>query len=189
MSGPRLVVDVDVVVRREPDEERRHVRHALSGTMVRAGTATFDVTEWQEALADICAVTARPSTSPAPMPELELPWDLVLGTGAALDRHRFDLYDVLVARDVGSVSAGGRPLALAAIHTQLRRLHRSVLGRLRCVGTDRAARRVGWVSWLLYDDGWRALTPYAAGGRPMVRLEPREPADLGRDVAGWAVPR
>jgi hypothetical protein len=54
---------------------------------------------------------------------------------------------------------------------------------------------VGWTSWLLFGGGWRALTPYAAaepgGPRAMLRLDPREPRDLGADVARWAaeVPR
>jgi hypothetical protein len=54
----------------------------------------------------------------------------------------------------------------------------------------RGRRRLGWVSWLLYADGWRALTPYAGSGaggirRAMVRIEPRRPIDLGLDVARW----
>jgi hypothetical protein len=85
-------------------------------------------------------------------------------------------------------------LDLAATHEQLRRLHHGVLARLRAVGSGsrRGRRRVGWTSWLLFGDGWRELTPYAArspGGvrRAMVRVEPRRPADLAAQVARWAV--
>ena len=198
----RLLVDVDVVVRRDHGEERLRRRHALCGTAVHAVASTgsagvdsssFAVADWQQQLAGTCRVAAAPSSYAPPAPDLELPWDLVLGTGAALARHRPDLYDVLVARAAGCVTAAGRPLGVAAVHAQMRRLHHAV-GRLRCTGTVPSSRRVGWVSWLLYADGWRALTPYSGaasdgGRRPMVRLEPRTPDDLAYDVARWAVAR
>jgi hypothetical protein len=198
----RLLVDVDVVVRRDHGEERVRARHAWYGSSVHAVSASgaevesavFDVAHWQEQLARTCRVAAPPSTSPPPGSGLEVPWDLVIGTGAALARHRPDLYEVLVARADGSVTADGRRLGQAAVHTQMLRLHRAVVGRLRCTGTVASARRVGWVSWLLYPDGWRALTPYAGdpvagadGARPMVRLERRSPDDLAHDVARWGV--
>jgi hypothetical protein len=199
MNALRLLVDLDVVVRRDHGEERLGARHAWCGTVVHAvstsgaaevETAAFDVADWQEELAGICRVAVSPPTCPSPIPDLEIPWDLVLGTGAALGRHRPDLYDVLVARAGGAVTAAGRPLGLAAVHAQVLRLHHAVIGRLRCTGTVPSSRRVGWVSWLLYADGWRALTPYAGAGtgeaRPMVRLERRSPGDLAHDVARWA---
>jgi hypothetical protein len=43
--------------------------------------------------------------------------------------------------------------------------------------------RAGWVSWLLFGDGWRSLTPLRRDGRPVVLLAPAEPLDLGRQVA------
>ena len=196
LDGMRLLVDVDVVVRGDRGEEPRSTRHALCGTVVHAVEATglemrsFDVAEWQHELAGICRVEAPHSASAPPSPGLEMPWDLVLGIGAALEHNRPDLYDVLVARAEGSVSVAGRPLGPAAVHAQVLRLHHTVAGRLRCTGTVPSSRRVGWVSWLLYADGWRALTPYAGGvgrARPMVRLEPRSPDDLAYDVARWAV--
>jgi hypothetical protein len=199
----RLLVDVDVVIRRDHGDERLHTRHALCGPMVHAvastgsawiDSSTFEAADWQREIARTCRTAAAPAACPPPMPALEVPWDLLLGTGAALARHRADLYDVLVARAAGDVTALGRPLALAVVHTQVFRLHRAVVGRLRCTGSVPSARRVGWVSWLLYADGWRALTPYAGArsdGRPcpMVRIEPRTPDDLGYEVAGWAVAR
>jgi hypothetical protein len=197
-DGVRLRVDVDVVVRGDRGEERRSTRHALCGTVVHAvdarrlETRTFDVGEWQQELAATCRIAAPHSAPAPPALALEVPWDLVLGTGAALERHRPDLFAVLVARASGSVSAAGQPLGLAAVHAQVQRLHRAVVGRLRCTGTVPSSRRIGWVSWLLYADGWRALTPYAGGvrgDRPMVRLEPRSADDLAYDVARWAVAR
>jgi len=203
LGTARLVVDVDVVVLRDDGEERFRARHAWCGTDVHVvsssapastvGTSTFDVADWQAELAGACRVTAPCSTSPGPAPGLEVPWDLVLGTGSALRHHRADLYDVLVARADGAVAASGRPLGTDAVHTQIRRLHHAVVGRLRCVGTVPSTRRVGWVSWLLYPDGWLALTPYVGavgeGSRVMVRLEPRRPDDLAHEVARWAVAR
>jgi len=199
----RLLVDVEVAVRRGHGEERLHARHALCGRVVHAvasagsagvSTSTFDVADWQHRLARTCRTAVVPSPCAPPAPDLEVPWDLVLGTGAALARHRPDLYDVLVARAASGVTAGGRPLGHAAVHAQMLRLHRAVVGRLRCTGTVPSSRRVGRVSWLRYDDGWRALTPSseaandaAAGPRPMVRLEPRTPDDLAHDVARWVV--
>lgn len=202
LAGADLLVDVDLVVRRAGGEARMHARHALSGHTVHAlataGTpevevARLDVADWQAELARTCRV-ALPAGQPAPPASgLCLPWDLVVGTGAALDRP--DLYAVLVARAVGSVTAGGRVLDAAATRVQLSRLHRSVVGRLRATGTVPGRRRVGWVSWLLFADGWRSLTPCTAEGpdgrRARVLLERREPDDLARDVARWAteVPR
>jgi hypothetical protein len=199
MTTVRLLVDVDVVVRRDHGEERLRARHAWCGNIVHAvstsgaaevETAAFDVADWQEELAGICRVPASPAICPPPAPDLEIPWELVVGTGDALGRHRPDLYDVLVARAEGAVSAAGRPLDLAAVHAQVLRLHHAVVGRLRCTGSVPSSRRVGWVSWLRYADGWRALTPYAGDAtgvaRPMVRLEARSPGDLAHDVARWA---
>jgi hypothetical protein len=198
-TAVRLLVQLDLVVRCERGEQRVSARHAWCGTEVHTATsdpaglrtASVDVVDWQRELAAVCRVDAS-STSPPPAPHLEIPWDLVVGTGAALRRHRPDLYDVLVARADGWVRIGGRPLGPAATHDQVQRVHHGVVGRLRCTGTAPASRRVGLVSWLLYADGWRALTPYADptnGGRAMVRLEPRSPGDLAHDVACWAVAR
>ena len=203
LAGADLLVDVDLVVRRPAGEARLHARHALHGTTVHAlatvGTREIevlrcDVAAWQSELARACRVAVPADAPPPPEAGLVLPWELVIGTGAALDR-RPDLYDVLVAR--GTVSRGGRCLGPAATREQVGRLHRSVVGRLRCVGTVPGRRGIGWLSWLLFGDGWRALTPYAGPGPgpggpcTMVRLEPREPSDLAHQVARWAaeVPR
>ena len=39
------------------------------------------------------------------------------------------------------------------------------------------------MSWLLFGDGWRSLTPVRRDGRPVVVLSPVRPADLGAQVA------
>ena len=44
-------------------------------------------------------------------------------------------------------------------------------------------RKVGWVSWVLFPDGWRALTPHTRDHRARVRVHPVEPLRLGVEVA------
>jgi hypothetical protein len=203
LSASTLLVDLDLAVRRESGATARlQARHGLrDGSVTAIATALthevevarFGLVHWQSELAR-CAVVTPPARSPAPPARsLELPWDLLVGTGAALARHRSEVYDVLVARAVGSVRAGAEVLDAAGCHEQVRLVHHSVVGRLRMVGAGRTPggrRGVGWVSWLLFADGWRALTPYAGSGpsdagRAMVRIEPRRPADLGLAVARW----
>ena len=74
----------------------------------------------------------------------------------------------------------------------VRRLH-APLGRLRAVGIVPGRRRIGWVSWVLQADGWRALTPYVErgpdGARRMIRVEPRRPEDLAHEIGRWAALR
>jgi hypothetical protein len=195
-----LFVDLDLSVRRGAGAARLRARHALRGTTVltvaTAGTGTAeigrcDVSEWQTQLARACRVRVPGGSRPGPADGLALPWDLMVGTGAALAQHRPDLYDVLVARAAGQVTAGRHTLSTDASHEQIRRLHHSVVGRLRLVGTVPQRGRVGWLCWLLFGDGWRALTPYVAttpdGPRPMVRLDPRTPDDLAEGPARWAM--
>ena len=50
------------------------------------------------------------------------------------------------------------------------------------VGATRI-RKVGWVSWVLFPDGWRALTPHTRDHRALVRVHPVEPRRLGVEVA------
>jgi hypothetical protein len=157
-------------------------------------TLSFGVEHWRHELERRLRlpVPAAPPTPPARL--LELPWDLVVGTGAALAGHRPEVYDALVARDAGAVRADGTVLDLADTHEQLRRLHHGLLARLQALGygAPDGRRRVGWTAWLMFGDGWRELTPYAGrsadgGRRAMVRVEPRRPADLATKMARWAV--
>jgi hypothetical protein len=193
LAGAQLRVVVDLAHR---DGSRRRARYGLRGRQVTAlathgdavGATMFDVSRWQSELARLIEPPAREPAGPAPMAGLELPWDLMVGSGTALRCRRSDLYDALVARAVGLVSVRGHPVPPTACHEQLRRLHHSVLARMRATGTGRG--RIGWLSWLRYPDGWLALAPYVApdldGPRAMVRLEPRMPEQLGVEVARWA---
>jgi hypothetical protein len=196
LSGSELVVSIDLTVRRGPGRlARLRARHGVRGDRVTAVStaltgvvevARLDLHDWQAELARAVTVTPSETDLPPPDPGLLLPWDLLVGTGAARARHRPEVYDVLVARAVGSCRAGGRALDLVGCHDQLRRLH-AATGRMRAVGVGPggARPRVGWVSWLLVADGWLALTPTARDHRAMIRVEPRRPTDLAFDVAGW----
>jgi len=197
-----LRVDLDLATR-SPGGSRLHVGYARRGSRVAAVVASGDaapevlvlaVEDWQAELERRLLVPLPADVPPAPDRVLDLPWDLVVGTGAAVARHRPQVYDALVARDAGAVRVDGTLLDLPQTCEQLRRLHHGVLARLQAVGFGerRGRRRVGWTSWLLFGDGWRELTPYAgrsAGGdrRAMVRVEPRRPADLAAQVARWSV--
>lgn len=177
-------IDLDLVVRYGHDEARLHARHELRGADVHAVASAGGRTEdrryaaehWRAELTRACRVRIPADAGPGPDP-VALPWDLVVGTGLALAQHRTDLYDELVGRAAGT-----------GVRESLRRLH-AASGRLRAVGIAPGRARVGWVTWVLHGDGWRALTPYAAPGptgpRPMLRLERRRPDDLVQEVARW----
>lgn len=195
LSLSDLVVTLDLAVRRGPSGPARlHGLHGVRGDRVTAVSTAFtgvveltrhDLARWQDELARAVTVSS-PGAAPPPRPGLLIPWDLLVGTAAARARHRPEVYDVLVARALGACHAGNRELDLAGCHEQLRRLHGSP-GRLRVVGAGSSGtrRRIGWVSWLLFADGWHALTPTVRDHRPMVRLEPRDPADLASEAAVW----
>lgn len=187
MSTPDLVVDLELGFRRGRTVERRRARHVLRGRVVhvvdRVGAVprVLDVAAWRGELAAACRATAPEEARTCPGDGATLPWDLVVGTGAALAARRPDLYAELAAR------------ADPGVRDDLARLHSATVGRLRAVGTLPGRHRVGWVSWVLLTDGWRAFTPCTdarpSGVRPMLRLERREPADLAHDVARWAAGR
>lgn len=185
MSTPDLVVVLDLAVRRGRATTRVRACHALQehrvDTLLVAGDdmtrASLDVSTWRTELGRVCRVTVPSDAPPPPADGPDLPWDVVVGSGAALAGHRPELKAELLAR------------VDAPLRRQVDRLHTATVGRLRVVGMAPSRRRFGRLSWLLFADGWRALTPYAGSGadgpRPMLRLERRKPEDLARDVARW----
>ncbi|MBB6627692.1 hypothetical protein H5V45_10205 [Nocardioides sp. KIGAM211] len=198
-GAPEALVDVDLSVRRNQAASGfaqvrswQRLRAGRVTTMATAGGAVelgwFDDDLWQVDLARTVTVTRPRTTARAPEQVLDLPHELLLGSGEALRLHRGDVLAELVARHAGSVFAddGDLPLGLAGTDEQVRLLNTSALGRLRTVVSGlgpTGARKVGWVSWLLFPDGWRALTPYSSGGVARVRIHPVEPLRLGVDVA------
>jgi hypothetical protein len=187
MSVPALVVDVDRTIRRDGVNSRLRARYAVLDADTVHTVAVLDdrvesrrltIGDWRGDLDRLARVPGYAEPSTPPREELDLPWGLIVGTGRALAEHRPELYAELVAREDPRL---GPPL---------HRLHVETVGRLRVVGILPARRRVGWISWVLYADGWRALTPYVEEGRPAprptVRLEPRRAEDLALEVARWA---
>jgi len=189
VSPPEVTCVVDVSVRRgerHPGWVQVHSSQALRGDLVAAVTtaaarteaALWPVEQWAVRLSRIADVPV-PVAPPAPDREVEVPLDVLLGAGEALRTHRPDVLDELVRR--------ATPHDPATLREQLVRLHTAVVGRLLAVvaaqDTDARAARAGWVSWLLFGDGWRALTPVRRNGRPAVELSPVRPADLGAQVA------
>jgi hypothetical protein len=197
-AGPDLVVTLDLAVRQAPGGTTRlRARHGVRGDRVTAVSTAFTgevevarltLEAWPDALARLVTMPApEPETASAPAAGLVLPWDLLVGTGAARARGRSDLYDALVARGVASSRTDGGALDLVGCHEQLRRLH-AATGRLRAAAAGvrpASGPRIGWVSWVLLGGGWYALTPTVVDHRPLVRVEPRRATHLGREAAVW----
>jgi hypothetical protein len=143
----------------------------------------WPVEAWSSRLAQLADVPVPEAPHP-PDREMEVPFDVLLGAGEALRTHRPDVLDELVRR-----APQADPTRL---REQLVRLHTAVVGRLLAVvaAEGDGAARAGWVSWLLFGDGWRSLTPVRRDGRPLVRLAPMRPVDLGsQDAAQVALVR
>jgi len=190
-----LLVTVRVAARSDRTSVHVSAQHAVRGDRVTAVTragggavtvAHLDLAGWPAELTRTATVAPLPA-EPCPVARgLLVPWDLLVATAAARERHRPEVYDVLVARAVGSCRAGDRVLDLAGCHEQLRLLE-AASGRMRASGAGVGARgrRLGLASWVLLGHGWHALVPTYAHGRAMVRIEPRRPADLAAEAARW----
>lgn len=190
VGTPDLLVHIEVAVRRDRAVEHRRAVHSLRGRSVHLRESvgrhlrsrTIDVLAWRSELARLCTEVVPVDDEPSPGDGVLLPWNLVIGGGAAIAAGRPDLYAELVGR------------VDPPVREEMDRLHRATRGRLRAVATMPARHRLGWVAWVLLTDGWRALTPSTApdptagpgGVRAMVRLDRRDPADLSHAVARWA---
>lgn len=136
--------------------------------------------------------TLSPATADEPLPDvIETPWDLLLATGEAVQRRRFELLDQMVSDYSGMTLAGDSSQALETAddpdvrrwHEQLEsasrgRLHAAVMGL-----SERGRPGAGIVEWVLFHDGWRALTPFTRDGWNMVRIERTSVVDLPRELA------
>ncbi len=159
---------------------------AVSSAGGRVEVAWWRVEQWQSQLARAATVAVPEATAPAPTPGIEVPLDVLLGAGEALRTSRGDLLDELAGRAVGVARTPAGELDAGELRTQLERLHNGVHGRLLATVTGRAGPGrgcAGWLSWLLFADGWRELTPVRVDGRPSVRVDRVEPQDLGGQVA------
>lgn len=139
---------------------------------------------------DTSTLGAAPAAEPIPA-VVETPWDLLLATGEAVQRRRFELLDQMVSDYSGLTLAGDAAGTLETAddadvrrwHEQLEstsrgRLHAAVMGR-----SERGRPGAGIVEWVLFHDGWRSLTPFRRDGWDMVRIERKSPVDLPRELA------
>ena len=132
------------------------------------------------------------SAADEPLPDVvETPWDLLLATGEAVQRRRFELLDQMASDYSGMTLTGDSLDTLETAddvdvrrwHEQLEttshgRLHAAVMGR-----SERGRPGAGIVEWVLFHDGWRSLTPFKRDGWNMVRIERRSVVDLPRELA------
>lgn len=136
--------------------------------------------------------TLSTATLDEPLPDVvETPWDLLLATGEAVQRRRLELLDQMVSDYSGMTLAGDSTQVLeTADDPDVRRWHEQLesasRGRLHAAVMGRSARGrpgAGIVEWVLFHDGWRALTPFARDGWNMVRIERKSIVDLPRELA------
>ncbi len=187
LHSPEVACDVDVTVARpdgRPGRARLRCRHGLRGDRVASTAwaggevevAAYAVEHWQTELARAATVPSPPDAPAPPDERIDVPLEVLLGAGEAVRSGRGDILDELVRR-----GAAAHP---ADLRDQLVRLHSAAVGRLLATVATRESGtpRVGWVSWLLFADGWRSLTPVRRAGRPVVHLAPATPMDLGAQL-------
>ena len=181
-AAPEILVDLVLgrpgVVLRSWHRLRDTRVVAVSRCGAAAELAWWDQREWP---AELASLVRAPGSADAhgsrPAAHLRLPFELVLGSGAALRLGRPDLLAELARRHAAD------PVAAA---DQMRTLHGTARGRLRAtVGTRRRPGRhpVGLLSWVLLPDGWHELVPDRHADEPMVVVRAVAPADLGDRVA------
>ncbi len=200
LGSPEVLVDVDVSVRRagapagyvQVHSWQRCHGGRVSSLSTAGGRpmelAWFDEDLWQVELARAVTLPAPATRDVPPATVVDLPHELLLGSGEALRLHREDVLAELVRRHPGGVHVDDDPAPVGATATdeQLRLLHGSARGRMRTVVAGRGPagdRKAGWVSWVLFPDGWRALTPHVRDGVARVRVHPVDPLRLGVEVA------
>ena len=125
-----------------------------------------------------------------------MPYELLLASGSAVREARRDVLAELLERHRGQVfghdGASLTPVAMtpAAVAAQVVLLHTAERGRLQVRVVDGRRRdeeprerRLGLVTWVLFDDGWRELAPAPSSGEPVVVVRTVEPDRLGGTVA------
>lgn len=202
--SPVLAVELEMLVSLARGRVRVRSWHRnLDDWVVCLSTAdgsTFELTwlaaeDWWLELGRVAWVDTRTLSAAKvdqPLPEVvETSWDLLLATGEAVQRRRFELLDQMVSDYSGMTLAGPDTESLETAddadvrrwHEQLEsaargRLHAAVMGR-----SQRGRGGAGIVEWVLFHDGWRSLTPFRRDGWNMVRIERQEPTDLPRALA------
>jgi hypothetical protein len=203
---PDVAVEIDLVVPgREGRARVRSWHRSRAGWVVTVSTADgkhaelscFPADNWWYELVRSAFVpmAGHPPRSAAEMPDvIDTPWELLLATGEAVQAGRSDLVPELVAQHAGLTRGGLSEHALeTACVGDVERWHRGLAsqacGRLHAsvVARGRGARvGAGVLEWVLFPDGWRAVTPFVRDGWRMVRVERVTPFELGRSVASLA---
>ena len=202
--SPALAVELELLVVLPRGQVRARSRHHnLDDWVVCVSTAdgaTFELAwlsadDWWLELgraAHVDSSTLDRVGGDEPLPDVvETPWELLLATGEAVRRRRLDLLDTMASDHTGLTCAGDSLDTLVAAddgdvrrwHEQIEtascgRLHATVMGR-----SERGRPGAGIVEWVLFRDGWRALTPFRRDGWAMVRIERTSPVDLPRALA------
>jgi hypothetical protein len=199
-AAPEVFVEIDLAVRRRERPGARfrgwhRYRHgdvtALSVTGGSTELAWWTDRWWPHELTHLVTPPPCPDVPAAGAPDsppaafLRLPYELLLGSAAARREQRPGVLAELLDRHAGAVRGGdGTPYSRVAVEDQLRRLHGAVRGRLLVTVAGAGGRRIlGTVSWVLFADGWRELTPAPGAGEPMVDVRAVAPAHLGGRVA------
>ncbi len=196
-ADPVAHVDLDLVLRHAAGTSRLSSWQRRHDSGVTAVTAAGDSVElawwpgarWPAELARTVTPT-RPTTCPSastrgesPAAYLLMPYELLLASGPAVRERRAGVLGELLERHRGRViGPDGTALTPSSTHEQVVLLHTRERGRLQ-VRVAGAGRRLGLVTWVLFDDGWRELAPAPYAGEPVVVVRSVEPARLGGIVA------
>ena len=204
LASPEALLVLDLAEQRDAGEMRLRSYFSVVGSQVvqlsTVSGLTYELAWFGVAgLADALtrAVTVETSTkesqgpaaeeSTGERPTLELPFELFTDGTEAVRRGRDDLLAEVIRLSPGPVKLAGSEISPTRAAQAITELEGSARGRLRVLVTasqgDVSRRRVGLVSWLLTDSGWRELSPRTIGGVPVLEIAPVEPRDLARSVA------
>lgn len=193
-ASPEVFVRLDLGVRR-PAAVRGVARftawhHHGQGRVTAVSSAGGPALElawfadghWQRELAHLVTVPPDEAAG-SPADRLTLPYDLLLGSGAARRLRRPAVLAELLARH-RVLGPDGGPLGAPAAAEQVRLLHSTERGRLQVTvaGVGDGRRALGVVTWVLFADGWRALVPATTDGVPVVHVVATAPLTLGAVV-------
>jgi hypothetical protein len=193
---PEVFVDLELAVRGpagQAEMARLSAWHRHRSGLVTAVTTTgascelawWPAARWSAELTRL-ATPRDVASGAAPAARLRLPFDLLLGSATALREDRPGVAAELLERSRGRVRGpDDAAYDTVAAGDQVRLLHTAERGRLRVIVVGRG-RTVGLVSWVLFADGWRELTPALDDGEPMVDVRRVVPADLARAVGRLA---
>lgn len=193
LATPDVAVDIDVTV--EGVRARAWHREA-DGAVATLATvdgivfelAWFRASDWAGELARAAMLPGDHRTRGSTLPDvIDLPFELLDAATEAVRSNRADLVPVLAAPQSGAAVDGtGAVIGDVELASMIARLVMETRGRLRALGADVSGdqtRMVGVVSWVLLDDGWRALRPHREGDDLRVEVRRVSADDLAGDLA------